>query len=95
MRARIENALRRGPAQVIGMVQCQECSEELLRLPGEPAVAGAAKGSLEAREAFEYLTIRGREDSSVLIGVRAQTGNSIQLVYWDRRFDGTYRLRSG
>ena len=93
-RDNFENALRRGPAMVIGLAECQKSSEELLRRPGESAVADAAEGSLDARPAFQYLTIRGNEEASVLIGLRAQTGNEIKLLHWERRDDGPYKSRS-
>ena len=95
VRQHVMNTLRRNPAMIIGLAECQQVSEDFMRTPGEPAVAGAAEGSLEARQAYQYLTIRGNEESSVLIGLRAQTGNCLSLVFWERRREGTYRSRSG
>jgi hypothetical protein len=39
--------------------------------------------------------LRGAEDSSVLIGVRQAVGNALELLFWERRHEGTYRRRSG
>ncbi len=83
---------------VIGLAECQGESERLLR---EPGVAGVGKPrgkpakSLLERDSWEYLTLRGREESSVLIGIRKQMGSALELLFWDRRFEGKYKRRSG
>ena len=50
-RDNFENALRRGPAMVIGLAECQKSSEELLRRPGESAVADASLSAAMKRPA--------------------------------------------
>ena len=94
-RRNVELALKRGPAMIVGLAECEAQTEALLNARGEPkppAVAGVdAPPGLEGRESFEYLTLRGSEECSVLIGLRATMGNQLTLVWWDRRFEGTYR----
>ena len=53
VRQHVMNTLRRNPAMIIGLAECQQVSEECMRAPGEPAVAEAAEGSLEARQAYQ------------------------------------------
>ena len=95
MREHLDMALKRNPAMIIGLVECEAASEDLL---GAPAVAGdptAAEGSLERRDGFAYLTLRGCEDSSVLVVVRNEMGNRLELLDWERRREGRYKRRSG
>ena len=80
MREHLDMVLKRNPAMIIGLVECEAASEDLL---GAPAVAGdptAAEGSLERRDGFAYLTLRGSEDSSVLVAVRKEMGN-LSLIH--------------
>ena len=97
-RRNVELALKRGPAMIIGLAECQATTEALLNARGEPtppAVAGVCPPpGLEGRESFEYLTLRGCEEISVLIGLRATMGNQLSLVSWDRRFEGTYKRKT-
>ena len=95
MREHLDMVLKRNPAMIIGLAECEAASEDLL---GAPAVAGdptAPRGSLERRDGFEYLTLRGCEDSSILVAVRNEMGNRLELLDWERRREGRYRRRSG
>ena len=95
MRKHLDMVLKRNPAMIIGLAECEAASEDLL---GAPAVAGdptAPRGSLERRDGFEYLTLRGCEDSSILVAVRNEMGNRLELLDWERRREGRYRRRSG
>ena len=95
MRSHLDMVLKRNPAMIIGLVECEAASEDLL---GAPAVAGdptAAEGSLERRDGFAYLTLRGFEDSSVLVAVRKEMGNRLELLDWERRREGEFKSRSG
>ena len=88
MRSHLDMVLKRNPAMIIGLAECEAASEDLL---GAPAVAGdptAAEGSLERRDGFAYLTLRGCEDSSVLVAVRNEMGNRLELLDWERRREG-------
>ena len=60
-----------------------------------PAAADAQEDRFDNRQGYEYLTLRGNEESSVLIGLRKQVGNTLELLNWERRLEGTYRRRSG
>ena len=80
---------------IIGIAECEEAYETLLR---EPAVAGdpaAPEGSLDQRDGYAYLTLRGCEGTSILLGVRNEVATQISLVDWERRREGTYKRRSG
>ena len=83
MREHLEMALKMNPAMVIGFAECDRESEELLRAPGCSGNEHAPKGSLHARYSFAYLTLRGAEGSSVLIGVRERMGNALELLCWE------------
>ena len=84
---------------VSGLAECQAESEEVLR--SEPAAVAAsadAEGQerrFEDRPGYQYITIRGDEEDSVLIGVREESGNTLELLDWERREWGRYRRRSG
>ena len=82
--------------------------EQILRRTGEPRPAGgdapAAAGAstsagdcpaLRQRPAYEYLTLRGNEELSLCIAARANLCKQVDLVYWERRVDGTYKTESG
>jgi len=90
----LERQIKRSPAMIVGLAECEEITAVLLQQPGEPkpAVADVPPG-FEKRESYEYLTIRGSEEISVLIGLRANTDNDLSLVFWERRFEGTYRQK--
>ena len=93
MRAHIEKALKRNPAMIMGLAECDKHSEELLRTPGEKGDPRATEHSLEYRDAYEYLTLRGSESSSVLLAIRKQMGTALELLSWERRHEGRYRRR--
>ena len=66
--------------------------------PIPPAVAGdetAPRDSLQHRDGYKYLTLRGQEESSVLIGVRTEIAHAGKQLYWERRYDGDYRAGRG
>ena len=95
-RRNVELALKRHPAMIVGLAECEAQTEALLNTRGEPApaVAGVdAPPGLEGRESYEYLTLRGSEEVSVLIGLRATMGNQLTLVFWERRWEGTYKKK--
>ena len=99
MRQHLDEVLKKQPAMVIGLAECQAESEEVLR--SEPAAVAAsadAEGQerrFEDRPGYQYITIRGDEEDSVLIGVREESGNTLELLDWERREWGRYRRRSG
>ena len=64
----------------IGLAECDLASEIMLRAPGEEGHPSAPPQSLQARDAYEYLTVRGPEESSVLIGIRKNRGSALDLL---------------
>jgi len=80
---------------IIGLAECQLETENVLRARGSVGDVTAPQGSLESRDGFAYLTLRGCEESSILLGIRSRTGNSLELLFWERRREGTYRRSSG
>ena len=80
---------------IMGLAECELASEKLLRVPGEAGHPSAPPQSLQARDAYEYLTVRGSEESSVLIGIRKQTGSALEMLFWERRHEGTYKRTHG
>ena len=95
MRKHLQMELKRNPAMVIGLAECQLESEALLRAPGCEGDKNAPEGSLESRDSYRYLTLRGAEESSILIGIRQSTGNDLELLFWERRHEGAYKRCSG
>ena len=99
MRQHLDEVLKKQPAMVIGLAECQVGSEEVLR--SEPAAVAAsadAEGQscgFDSRPGYQYMTLRGDEADSVLVGVRQESGNTLELLDWERREEGTYRRRSG
>ena len=96
-RERVELQLKNCPAQILCLAEAQECVDALLRSPSltpSPAVAGdpddssAVADELASRPGFEYLTIRGREECSILVAVRATMARSLTCLHWERRFEG-------
>ena len=91
----IDKVMKRVPAQILGLAECDQKTEEMLRAPGEPkGNTTAPAGSIEAvlnRESFQYLTIRGSEKQSVLLGVRKRNCRSLTLKDFLVLNEGTYR----
>ena len=98
VRDAIISQLRKGPQQLIMLCECEQPTEESLNAPGTPppaegcdsapAIAGA---TLDHRAEYQYLTIRGHEKTSLLVGVRANVGSHLRFLYWTRRCDGLYK----
>ena len=80
---------------VIGLAECQLETENVLRARGSVGDVTAPQGRLESRDGFAYLTLRGCEESSILLGIRSNTGNSLEVLFWERRREGTYKCRGG
>ena len=82
------------PCAVIGLSECEKETEALLT---SPAIAGdrACEGTFEQRDGYEYITQRGREEVSVLVGVRSAVADNIETLLWSRKFEGDYKARNG
>ena len=78
--------------QVIGLIECEQETEDPLT---GPAVAGGPTlaTTLESRDGHEYLTLRGNEEVSVLVGVRSAVADGIERALWNRREEGEYRAK--
>jgi hypothetical protein len=91
-RKRVLMQVKRIPAQIVCLAEAQELVEQTLRSPPSSTGAQAADAdALEGRAEFEYLVIRGREDSSLLMAVRANVARDLECLYWERRFEGVYK----
>ncbi|MDA8584413.1 hypothetical protein N9L68_09250 [bacterium] len=96
MRKRLDKVLKRQPAMIIGISECQEESEEVLRRDPEErdpaavaaAAQGRAKGKFKYRPEFKYLTLRGTENESVILAVRDEPGCALRMLDFERREAG-------
>lgn len=103
-RERVDTILKKNPATVIGLCECDAITDAHLRDCFTRGVTVdddddgpqlRVERAMQARDAVKYLTIRGSEEQSALIGVRAGIGNELELVYWERRLEGEFPKRSG
>ena len=92
----IDAQIKKNPAQIIGLTECEKETQAVLE---SPAVAGDSNhegGScFEARRSHEYITLRGKEEVSVLVGVRSAVAEKMELLLWDRKYEGDYKCRGG
>ena len=86
MRNHLDKVLKKQPAMVIGLAECQLGTEEVLQREPAAVAANATSGARRTRRRFKdrpefkYLTWRGEEEKSVLIAVRDQAGCAIQML---------------
>ena len=96
---RIDDQLKKNPCQILGLCECQQETETILQMgeAGEgkdPAVAGKHQApEFAEREDKAYLTLRGNEEVSVLLGVRSAVAERIDLLFWKRIDEGTYKKK--
>ena len=100
-RERIDTVLKKNPATVIGLCECDAVTDAHLRSTGTRGTTRdvddpqlRVENVMDQRDAFSYLTIRGHEEHSILLGVRQGLGTDLKMLFWERRDEGTYR-RSG
>jgi hypothetical protein len=90
-----DKVMKRSPAIILGVAECDAATDEMLCMKGEPAVApsGSAAGieAALARASHEYVTIRGDEPSSLLLGVRKNQCRGLKLKEFQIKDEGTYR----
>ena len=94
MRNHLDKVLKKQPAMVIGLAECQLESECVLqREPAAVAVNATpgANSKSKHRPEFPYPTLRGTEETSVLIAVRDQAGCALELLDLDRQEHGNTR----
>ena len=79
--------LKACPAQIRCLAEAQEGDEAVLRSSplqtssadtDDRKTSSAVADELESRPGFEYLTIRGREECSILVVVRADVARSFE-----------------
>ena len=91
--------LRCNPAQVLLCCEAQSSVEQELQKPGIPApeappaehsgTAVAANPSTGPHRAeYQYLCLRGREDKSLLIGVRTNVARQLRSLFWEKNATG-------
>ena len=98
----MDEVLKKHPAMIIGLTECQKESEAVLRrypTPPDPAAVAAAakrraKGKFKYRPEFKYLTLRGREEASVLIAVRDEPGCALQMLDLERKAAGLAKRKN-
>ena len=86
----IDLQIKRSPAQIIGLTECEALTEDILKQAAVAADPNAAAGSLRARPGFEYWTVRGDEEKSNMLAVRKNVAHQPELLFWERRFEGEY-----
>ena len=91
----VKDNLKKNPAQIIGLSECEKEGEELLRAPGYAGDKTAPASSLAYRDAYQYLTIRANLDAGVLIGVRMVNAIRLQLLFWEHHYHGEYWVGTG
>ena len=89
MRNHLDTVLKKQPAMVIGLAECQLETERVLKREPDPAAVAAdpkpgRKRRFKNRPEFAYLTLRGKEEDSVLIAVRDQAGCALQHFHTER-----------
>ena len=89
MRNHLDTVLKKQPAMVIGLAECQLETERVLKREPDPAAVAAdpkpgRKRRFKNRPEFAYLTLRGKEEDSVLIAVRDQAGCALQHLHTER-----------
>ena len=81
----LDKVLKKQPAMVIGLAECQLESQLVLEREPEPAAVAApskpgARRKFKKRPEFPDLTVRGREEEIVIIAVRDQAGCALEML---------------
>ena len=81
---------------VIGLAECQGETEKVLQRQPSPVADTATPGvcGFYLRPEFPYLTLRGKEEDSVLIAVRNNLGSALQLLDLYRLNHGSTKRRN-
>ena len=95
----LDKLMKRLPSQIIGLAECDAETEQMLRAPGEEKQVKRDESekcidATLARPSFQYLTIRGSEPHSILLGVRKNFCRKLRLREFVVREEGHYQ-RSG
>ena len=94
----MDKVLKQQPAMIIGLSECQAESEDVLKRDPRPAAVAAAarpgaKGKFKYRPEFKYLTLRGKEEESILIAVRDEPGCELKMLDFERRGEGLVKRK--
>ena len=90
----IQHRIKQSPAQVLGLSECEAHTQQFLGTPvalDAPDPAQLDVPQEKKRQGFEYLSLRGQEEGTVLVGVRANTAQRIELLEWHRIQHGKYQ----
>ena len=100
-RERVQLQLKNCPAQILGLAECEEETEDLLRAPGtarnpphRTTGSAAVADELAGRSGIQYITIRGREECSILVAARANLARNLECIHWERRHEGDFTGRT-
>ena len=86
MQGNIDLQIKRGPAQILGLCECEQQTQDILESAAVAADPAADPQSLGAIPGFEYWTVRGNEDKSNLLVVRKNVGRQPVLLFSERLF---------
>ena len=80
--------------------ECSEAVQKLLEQKGrvKPAPGVPSDGTcpeLERRAEYQFMTLRGKDESSALCGVRTNMCKKLELLSEDRISDGIHKSESG
>ena len=85
----VKHRIKQNPAQIIGLAECEAETEQVLTVPAPLAIEAN-----NWRAGFEYLTLRGQEASTLLMGARANTSQRVELLEWHRIKHGKHQGKS-
>ena len=97
--ATIRSSLKMNPAMIVGLAECGPDLESILQeegsTPKETDGAEDAQRPKLRNLTFQYLTLRGNERGSLLLGTRANTSERIDCLDWKRVCHGIHKKESG
>ena len=103
MEAEVRTILKSNPAQVIGLAAFEEGISESLEtilkervdteFPAPVYIYQKLKPLPGHRPQFEYITLKGHDKASLVLGLRANTGSAVNLRTCERVWHGWYRGR--
>ena len=100
-RCAMNEQFKKQPCAIIALNECNAATQGMLESE-DPAVvgreidgpAGTPLGKFANRHPSSYITVRPSEKSSCLLGVRPEVAESIEVLYWERRFHCLCKVRA-
>ena len=89
MQDNIDMAIKHALGQILGLCDCEYQTQDLMEGPAVAASPNAQSDFL-ARPGYEHFTIRGNEPKSNLLAVRVGVASQLDLVFWERTYEGRY-----